>query len=507
MNINCKYYKKDGEDFICTHKEQIPLNKIVFEDECKECGGNLDLSEYKEVREECIEVEIGKNNKPTYKINISPVVNFLINKFSFKTVYATKHEEIYVYSGGIYILKGREVIQASIEKILGQHCTNHFVREIEEKIKRQTVISREDFDNIPEELICLNNGILNLKTQQFLEEHDPKYLFRKKINITFDKTKKCNLIEKFLSDVLYPEHIPIIQEWFGYNLYRRYFIKKALILFGGQDTGKSVLVNLLSTFIGHGNFGGLSLQTISSGDKFALASLYQMYSNIKDDLQSGDLISGGFKEATGGSWLTAEKKFGDRFSFLCYAKHTFTANKIPSLKNIDVEDSAYYMRWLPIPLDNKIETKDQDKFLIDKLTAKDELSGLLNWALIGLKRLLDKGVFSYNKTVDEIRLIMEKHGDSLSAFVQDILIREDGNKITKQYMYKLYTLYINSLKPIPAMLSKEQIGRKLNKYATYIIAKHKGKVRYWDNVNLNLVNIKSQIGTDTFDTFTKTLCN
>ena len=46
---------------------------------------------------------------------------------------------------------------------------------------------------------------------------------------------------------------------------------------------------------------------------------------------------------------TAEYKFGDSFQFLNFAKHTFATNKIPSVE--DVDDAAYYDRWIPIAFD------------------------------------------------------------------------------------------------------------------------------------------------------------
>ncbi len=359
-----------------------------------------------------------------------------------------------------------------------------------------SAIDREEFEDIPEELICLENGIYNIKTKK-LEEHNPKYYFKTKLSIDYNKEADCILIKKFLQDILYDEDIPVMQEWFGYNLYKRYFIKKAMILFGIKDTGKTILLNLLMAFISRKNTCGISLQRISSGDKFALSSLKDKFANVFDDLSSQDLKDqGGFKIATGGGFITAEYKFGDSFQFLNHAKHIFATNKIPPVE--DVEDDAYYDRWLPIPFDNQFEKKDQDKFLLDKLTTKEELSGLLNYALKGLERLLDTGVFSYKKDSDEIRRIMERHSDSLSAFVQDVLFEKTGNKITKEDMYNIYSIYVKDNKL--SKLSKTQLGRRLQKYCYYILAKH-GRKRYWINAGILDLHIKDY----TLDTSQKTI--
>jgi len=63
-------------------------------------------------------------------------------------------------------------------------------------------------------------------------------------------------------------------------------------------------------------------------------------------------------------------------------------------------------------------------FLYNKLTTETELSGILSWALGGLHRLLKIGKFSYNKSKEQIKLLMERSGNPLASFVQDILIKK-----------------------------------------------------------------------------------
>ena len=446
------------------------------------------------------EVCYDENNKVIYKsikVDIDKFVGHLITSFHFKTIFGSKSEDIFVYEKGIYSKNGRAVIQTQTEKILKSYSTNYNVREIQEKIKRLSAINKDDFENTPEELICLENGVLNLRSRK-LENHNPKYYFRTKLPIEYNEKADCPKIKKFFNDVLYEEDIPVMQEWFGYNLWKRYFIKKAMITFGKKDTGKTIMLNLLMAFLNKKNTSGISLQRISSGDKFALSSLKDKMANVFDDLSSKDLTDeGGFKIATGGGFITAEYKFGDSFQFLNYAKHIFATNKIPPVE--DVEDDAYYDRWIPIPFDNQIEKKDQDKFLLDKLTTKKELSGLLNYVLKGLKRLLKNGVFSYKKTSREIKVIMERHSNSLSAFVQDVLVEKEGNRISKDDMFNIYSIYVNDRKL--SKLSKTQLGRRLPKYAPYILAKI-DKIRFWENADITSLHIN----INTYNALQKIIC-
>ena len=440
------------------------------------------------------------------KVNIEKMAEHLESKYHFKTIFWSKFEEVFVYKNGDYNNDGMRIIQGETEKILKEHCTNHYVREICEKIKRRTETDIKDFEKVPEHIICVENGALDLKERKLLP-HSPDYNFKTKIPVTFDKTKDCPNIKKFLAETLYEEDISTVQEGFGYDLYPRYFIKNAQIFFGAKNTGKTVLLNLKMKFLSIKNTAGISLQRISSGDKFALYSLKDKFANIYDDLSSKDVNDcGGFKIATGGGFITAERKFGDPIQFLNYAKHTFATNKIPDINEMD--DDAYYDRWIPIAFDNQISKEEQDDFLIDKLTTKGELSGLLNYGLEGLKRLLEKGHFSFNKTTEEIKKIMKHHGNALADFVDVAFFEQEGNKISKDDMYEYYSNFVK--KRGLQRLTKNQISRNLVKYCNYIQSRH-GDTRYWVGVGIreefkNKVS-KDNTQIDTLDTFSNILCS
>ena len=317
--------------------------------------------------------------------------------------------------------------------------------------------------------------MFDIENKQLLP-HTPEAYFKTVIPIDYNKEAKCPLWFNFLEETLYPEDIPVIQEWFGFQLYREYLIKKAIICLGQRDTGKTVLLEVLTNFIGEKNKTGISLQNIGNGSEFIKLSLRDKHSNIYDDLSSKDINDGGnFKIATGGGNISAEEKFGDYYQFRNYAKHTFATNKIPPVK--DNDDMAYYSRWMIIRMDNQPEKKDL--FLKKKIFKEN--SGILNWALEGLYRLLDKGDFSYNKSPEEVKRIMEMSGDPLIQFGEEVLKYGIGN-VSKDNMYEIYSIWANEFdKP---MLSKEQLGRRLNQKVKYLVAKNGAKERYWDNVKI-----------------------
>ena len=396
----------------------------------------------------------GNPKKISYEI-----AKFLIKKHHVKTI-GEKIRDIYIYNNGIYEL-GVNSLKTEIQEILEELATTSHKNNIIETIKDLTTAKLNEF-NVDKNLVNLKNGIYDIKNKVIMP-HDPKHLFFTKIPVDYDANAKCPIIERFLTGILPKDYKKVVFEWFGYCLYRQYFIKKAIIFVGEKDTGKSTLIKLFERFIGGENTSGISLQRLVS-DKFASSSLHNKHINVYDDLSFDDINDNGFfKIATGGGIITGEKKFGEQFQFVNYSKLTFACNKIPDVK--DTNDPAYFSRWIIIPFLIQIEMVD--KFLTDKITTREELSGLLNLALSGLSEIINKQNFSYDKTPEEIKKEMLLSGSMVANFVENRLEEQPGAWISKDEMYEECARYAqaNSLPTI----SKVMLGRKLSNHSGYII--------------------------------------
>ncbi len=446
---------------------------------------------------ETIKGKPGEEDREIIKVSIDKIADYLIDQYKFKTILGTKTDKIFFYSEGMYCSKGKNIIRTKVESLVKTKARTNIVNEVIEKIKRKTEIQEDAFDNFSTnnlDLINLKNGVYSIKKKKLLD-HSEEYLFAFQIPVNYKPEAACPLFIKFLNEILYPEDVEVILEWFGFNLYRKYFIKKGLILDGAKDTGKTTLLDILIYFIGEKNKTGIPLQKITSGSDFTKLSLRNKHSNIYDDLSSKDLSDGGgFKIATGGGHISAEEKFGDYVQFVSFAKQSHATNKIPP--NQDKGDTAYYSRWLPIKLDNPPEKIDP--FLRGKITTPEELSGILNLSLDKLNNLLQTGKFSFDKTDEEVEEIMERSGNPLLVFASDVLEESPAATITKEVMYQAYSKWAkDNTRP---RLSKEQLGRRLEINCKFIIAKRgAGKVgRFWEGA-------KFKGAFDTFDTFKKTI--
>jgi putative DNA primase/helicase len=234
--------------------------------------------------------------------------------------------------------------------------------------------------------------------------------------IKYDPHAKCPNILKFLGQVLQPKDVFTALELFGYCLYRTSKYQKALLCVGKGANGKSTFLLLFEHFLGKENTGHVSLQDIMS-NRFATACLYGKLANIFADLKNDKLSNSGlFKMLVSGDPMKAEKKHCQPFDFENYAKLFFSANEIPQSEDISY---AYFRRWIIFFFESVFEGDNNDPNLICRLTSEEEISGLLNLALIALRQLIKDNGFAY---VDDIATIMKDYtlnSDNVARFVTE----------------------------------------------------------------------------------------
>ena len=351
----------------------------------------------------------------------------------FITDYYSK--EIFVWRDGYYQPIGEQVIEEHAKTLLGSEFRRNRLNETVAYIRASTYTMIHE---PPPHLINLENGIYDLITGE-LKPHDPSLHFFNKIPVKYDPNAECPAIQKFLNEVTRNEQDKeTLLEIIGYCLYRRYMIHKALMLVGEGANGKSTFLNLVKAFLGAQNVSGKSLQELES-NRFAKASLFGKLACIYPDLPDQALRRTGiFKMLTSEDLIEAEKKFRNSFTFVNYAKLLFSANKLPKVND---DTDAFFRRWIIIVFPNQFTGDKADPNLLDKLTTPEELSGLLNLALKALKRILEKGRFSYDQTIDEIREDYIRKSDPIAAFVMDCLEIDPESWIIKQELYNAFATY------------------------------------------------------------------
>ncbi len=365
----------------------------------------------------------------------------IMTEYTFKTM--RDNHEIWYYDGKVYVNQGESVIQKLCE-LMHSKIKTHEVTEVVNHISRRSRVDRSKFDSNPD-ILNLDNGLLNIHTGEFTE-HSSDYLSFVRIPIKYDPKAKCPEIMKFLHEALKPKDILTALEFIGYCIYRSAKYEKAMLCIGGGDNGKGTFLKLIEHFVGANNVSHVSLQDMNE-DRFSIARLYGKLIITYADLPSEKLkYTGIFKMLCSGDFIRAQKKGRDPFDFTNFAKLIFSANQIPQS---DDRTYAYFKRWIIFHFEYTFTRNCRDTNLIHKLSAETELSGLLNLALIALKKLIKDNEFIY---ADDIKTVEENYlkDSAIVQFLSDkCIINVSEKDCIARDLYHAYIAYCKSKKFAP----------------------------------------------------------
>ncbi len=313
-------------------------------------------------------------------------------------------------------------------------ATNHFITEVLGHLRRRTYVDRKEFDADPS-ILVLKNCVLDLRDFT-VKEHSPEYLTIGQLPVEYRPDAKCPRWEEFVGQAMRKEDIPASQEFSGSILEKNYKHQTAWMLLGTGLNGKGTFARVLTMVIGPENVSAVSLQELQS-NKFARANLYGKLANIYPDIGSGALkATDVFKAATGEGLITAEKKNKDPFQFENHAKLVYSANQLPRTPD---NTPAFYRRWLITSFPNTFKL---DPEFEARLKTPEELSGVLNWMVEGLKRLRSqKYQLSNSKSMEQLRDEYTRNSDPIKAFLNECCVPDPEQAIVKELLYSAYKKY------------------------------------------------------------------
>lgn len=207
----------------------------------------------------------------------------------------------------------------------------------------------------------------------------------------------------FLNDVFQgdEDRVAILQELSGACLAPHMPLKTFAILTGSGDNGKSVTQKVLGFMLGEGNTSAVSLDQLA-GNRFACFGLLGKLANIVGDQGYVTLRDeGALKTLTGGDLVPFEQKSKDTLFAVNTAKIIVAANEIPRFN--DASD-AIWNRALILPFTWTVPADRKNPALLTPDYWRDELPGVLTWALAGLHRLrANNGKFTGSAVCDEAK--------------------------------------------------------------------------------------------------------
>lgn len=263
------------------------------------------------------------------------------------------------------------------------------------------------------------------------------------LHFPFDPAAKAPLFQKYL-DTVQPDitRQNILAEYLAYLFIKPTTLKleKTLLLYGSGANGKSVFYEVVNALLGGDeNVSSYSLQSLTHENGYSRAMLANKLLNYASEI-NGKLESSIFKQLVSGEPVEARLPYGRPFTIYNYAKLIFNCNELPK----DVEQTnAYFRRFLIVPFDVTIPEDQQDKQLSQKII-DNELSGVFNWVLAGLKRLLSQKNFTHSEAVNRQLEQYRLQSDSAQMFLQDEGFEKSNiENIEFKELFNQYRTYCN----------------------------------------------------------------
>ena len=286
----------------------------------------------------------------------------------------------------------------------------------------------------------LNGTFVVDQSSQRLRGARPEDFMTYQLPFNYDPEAIALAFKAFLNRVLPDaDRQKVLQEYLGYVFVssRKLKLEKVLLLYGSGANGKSVFIEIMSAMLGKDNVSRYSLESITDPRGYSRAELSTKLLNLSTEI-SGKMDKGLFKQLASGESVEARHIYGTPFTMESYAKLLFSTNELP--KDTESTD-GFFRRWLIIPFEETIPEAEQDKELSSKII-ETELSGVLNWVLQGLNRLLFQKRFTECKAVRDHLSAFRKQSDSVLMFIDDMGYQPDNRdwKPLKE-MYAEYRNY------------------------------------------------------------------
>lgn len=424
--------------------------------------------------------------------------------------------EFYVYQGTHYRKISRDDFQLEVLQFLQdqpnmiEKARSHFTREVVANVA--ALVRLPDQVEMPcfldnpntrhTNFIAMQNGIFSLdkfiRGKNPLTPHTSKFFCTTCLPFKYDKKAKCKIWEKFLSEALPDKDLRnLVQEWIGYGLTHDTTFHKFVLLVGAGANGKSVLCTVMRELYGHENISAVGLEQFNPSRTFVLHQLVGKTANIFEEMAELDKVAEDvLKNIVAGGTMAVEQKGLQPIIAKFTTKLTFATNVVPRFRD---RTDGIWRRILFVPFRVQIlDPRKQNRNYVNGAwwVNSGELSGIFNWALIGLIRLRTRGSFIEPKVSLEMKDEFKKEANPAANFLtENYEINQSGNLCSAR-LYADYADYVKSLggKPLGNGLFTREVK---NTFRQARLSKHPRatkrygkagslprKARVWENLRV-----------------------
>lgn len=453
INITCPFNNSHNNAIISFNDKNIFFN-------CLDCFSNniYDFLELYPV--EFIDSICEKQAKKPDNIDYKYAVNVITSRYEFEVDF---NGMIYLYKGNKWINVEENLIRKFILEAVGvdsftKKLTNealHYFMAL--KQRKEPIV----FNNLePYEIPC-KNGVFSVKDKKLRPHRKEDYLLvyadtdyiKGEVNHELLKLTEVWFKNPDLKDIdmnneldigraMYNEmnDVSALQEFCGFVLMLKAKYKKALMLYGDGDTGKSIIAGIITDILNVNNTCTIYLDKMD--DQQCLAPIKGKMVNIIYDLKKDAMLSdGGFKTlVSGGDAIQINTKYKPQETIIPDAKHIFITNNLPVITDTT---TSVFKRFVFLQFKNVIEESKQDSQLKNKLL--ENKPGILNWMIEGAIRLYENdGKFTQSEGQIERLSKYRRDSNPMSEFIDECLICDSDSYIKLSEIKDKYREFSNN---------------------------------------------------------------
>lgn len=312
---------------------------------------------------------------------------------------------------------------------------------------RGLIEHRDAFVKGDRRIVHLANGVLHIDEhgELDLKGFSPEYRSRNQSPIAFQPDARC---DRFLNELLLPavktDDAVLIQKYAGLCLLGHNLIQRFLILDGEAGRGKTQLALVIQLLVGLTNC--TQLRTAHLAERFELYRFLKRTVLVGVDVPADFLNTPGasvIKGLVGGDLFDAEQKGGTgSFQLAGHFNVLITSNARLRVR-LEGDVGAWRRRLMIARCDAQPPKKkipDFGRRLVD-----EEGSGILNWALVGLRKLLrdvsETGDIRLTPAQSGVVDALLSESDSLRHFLKDSVVRQSGSDLTVNEIIEAYAEY------------------------------------------------------------------
>lgn len=376
----------------------------------------------------------------------------------------------YDEAAGIWTNEGERALRHAARQALGaMNYGSNVLAELKAQARSDPVAEAEaDEFGVETGFVAVENGLLDLEDAADGEGRDairplrPDDLALTRLPVEYDPDAEIGEWAEYVAEWAEDGKADALQEYVGYCLEVGAMpIHRALLMVGSGANGKGTFLKVVRALLGGENHTSIELQTLAN-ERDAVADFYGALANIDDDLSSRSLGKGlgMFKKLVAGDHVRARRLYEDGFQFQATGKHLYAANEVPEVE-VPEGDDAFWRRWLLVEFPNHYAKGERDTELGDRLTEPDALSGVLNWAIEGRRRLLEQGYFTNEAEYgQQKRERWQSWGESVDKFIAECTERDpDADRITTGDAHRRYAAWCRENREDP--IGQQEFTRKM----------------------------------------------